>query len=83
MKSTFTLTEAQAQLPKIVRSGKIVGISRHNKVEAFLVPRERFESLLETMELMSNPAAMKALRDHKAGKTKYRTLADVETELDL
>jgi hypothetical protein len=30
--------------------------------------------MLETMEIMSNPAAMEAIRDHKSGKTKFLPL---------
>ena len=83
MKSTLSVTEAQANLPKIVRASSIVAISRHNKVAGFYVPRERFEALLETMELLANPEAMKTLRAAKSGKLKYRPLAEVEKELDL
>jgi len=67
----------------ILRSSSIVGISKHNKVAGFYVPRERFEALLETMELLANPIAMKALKQAKSGKLKYRPLAEVERELDL
>jgi PHD/YefM family antitoxin component YafN of YafNO toxin-antitoxin module len=52
-------------------------------VAGFYVPRERFEALLETMELLANPSAMKTLKQAKSGKLKYRTLAEVEPELDL
>ena len=83
VKSTFSVTEAQANLPRIIRSASIVGISKHHKVAGFYVPRERFEALLETMELLANPSAMKTLKQAKSGKLKYRTLAEVEPELDL
>jgi PHD/YefM family antitoxin component YafN of YafNO toxin-antitoxin module len=83
VKSTFSITEAQANLPRIVRSSSIVGISKHNRVAGFYIPRERFEALLETMELLANPDAMKTLKLAKAGKLKYRRLAAVERELDL
>ena len=81
MKSTFSITEAQAQFPKLVRSQRLLGIARHNKVEAFLIPRERLESLLETLDLLADPATMSAVREHRAGKTSFRTLAEVEKEL--
>jgi antitoxin YefM len=83
VKSTFSVTEAQANLPRIVRASSIVGIARHNKVAGFYVPRERFEALLETMELLATPEAMKTLKLAKSGKLKYRPLAKVEPELDL
>jgi len=83
VKSTYSVTEAQAHLPRIIRSTSIVGIAKHRKVAGFYVPRERFEALLETMELLANPSAMKTLKLAKAGKLKYRRLAAVEPELDL
>jgi PHD/YefM family antitoxin component YafN of YafNO toxin-antitoxin module len=83
VKSTVSVTEAQANLPRIVRGSSIVGIARHNKVAGFYIPRERFEALLETMELLANPQAMKTLKLAKAGKLKYRPLSKVEAELDL
>lgn len=76
MKSTFSITQAQANLPKITRSPNIIAITRHEEVTGFYVPKERFEALLETMEILANPKAMKAINEDKAGKTKY-------TELDL
>jgi PHD/YefM family antitoxin component YafN of YafNO toxin-antitoxin module len=82
MKSTYSVTEAQANLPKIVSADRVVGISKHNVVQGFYIPRERFEALLETMELMANPKAMEQIRKHKAGKLKFRPLAEVEKELD-
>jgi len=30
--------------------------------------------MLETMDIMSNPAAIEAIRDHKSGKTKFMPL---------
>ncbi len=79
MKSTVSVTEAQANLPKIVRAANIVGISRHNVVEGFYIPRERFEGLLETMEILANPEAMKWIKLDKAGKLKYKAL-DLDDE---
>jgi hypothetical protein len=38
------------------------------------LPVEDFEALLETMDVLENPAAMKAVRSAKAGTTKYRAL---------
>ena len=42
---------------------------------AFIVPRERMEALLETMEIMANPAAMRAIRRDQSGKGKYLPLS--------
>ncbi len=82
MKSTFTLTEAQAQLSRLVRSKETIGISRHGQTEAFLVPRERMEAILETLELMANSAAMKAVDRDRAGRTQYVPLESVGDDDD-
>lgn len=65
-------------LPRITRGNAVVGISKHNKVVGFYVPRERFESLLETMEILSNPGAMKWINADKKAKLTYKTLAECE-----
>jgi antitoxin YefM len=82
MKSTYSVTEAQANLPKIVKADRVVGISKHSVVQGFYIPRERFEALLETMEILANPKAMEAIKEYEAGKTKFRPLAEVEKEWD-
>ena len=79
MNSTVSITEAQANLPRIARGNSVVGISKHNKVVGFYVPRDRFEGLLETMEILANPKAMKVLNLDKAGKIKYKKL-DLDDE---
>jgi hypothetical protein len=70
MKNTLTVTQGQAQFPAICRSGKTAAITRNGKVVAFVVPRKRMAGLLEQMEILSNPEAMKAIKRVKAGKTK-------------
>lgn len=71
MRTTLTVTQAQAQFPKICRSKKTAAITRNGEVVAFVVPRKRMADLLEQMEILSNPEAMKAINRAKAGKGKY------------
>jgi prevent-host-death family protein len=71
VKTTYSITHAQAKLPAIVRtvqSGRVVAVSKRNETVAFVISRERMESLLETMELLSNPDFMRAWRAEKAGR---------------
>jgi hypothetical protein len=70
MKNTLTVTQGQARFPAICRSGKTAAITRNGEVVAFVVPRKRMAGLLEQMEILSNPEAMKAINRAKAGKTK-------------
>ena len=82
VKTTLNITDAQAQLPRLLRSKKTVTICRRGETVAFLVSRERMESIFETLEILSNPGAMKAIRRARSGKGKYIPLEQLEKELD-
>jgi prevent-host-death family protein len=78
MRSTYSVTQAQSQLPSLIRKaedGEAVKILRHNETVAYLISRERMEAIVETMEFLSNPEAMKAIAAHRAGKVKFLSLA--------
>ncbi len=80
MKSTYSVSEAQSQLPRIlkeVQKGEPVSIRRHDETVAYLVSRERMEAIVETLEILGNPAAMRAIAQHKAGKTKFLPLSAI------
>lgn len=72
MKTTYSVTEGQAQFPRLVKQAKdrLVAIERHGRVEAFLIDRERLEAMAETMELLANPEFMATLQKYEAGKLK-------------
>jgi antitoxin YefM len=77
------VTDAQTQLPRLLRraeGGETVRIRRRNDTVAYLVSRERMEAIVETMELLANPAAMKAIAAHRAGRTKFVGLAALDDE---
>jgi prevent-host-death family protein len=78
MDSTVTITELQAQAPRCVRRAEKHGsvtIARHGRTVAFLVSRERMEAIIETLEIMGNPKAMKALRSYEAGRGKFKDVS--------
>jgi antitoxin YefM len=75
VKTTFEVPEAQARLPKLVHSKQTVSLRQGDKTVAFLVPRDRMEALLETMEILANPQAMRAVRRDQSGKGKYLPLS--------
>src|SRR2546422_7401501 len=82
MKATYpvlTVTQAQSHFPRLCREGKRILITKRDKPVSVLLPIEDYEALMETMDLLSNPKAMKALRAAKAGKMSYRTL-DLDDE---
>jgi antitoxin YefM len=83
MSSTYSVTDAQTQLPRLIRQaekGEPVRIRRRNETVAYLVSRERMEAIVETLELLANPAAMKAIAAHRAGKTKMISLSALDED---
>ena len=80
MKTTVSVTQAQAQLPRILRSHETVVVQRHDEVVAYIVPRDRMEALVETLELLADPRAMRAIRRDRAGKGKYFPLASLDED---
>ena len=72
--NTLTISRAQAGLPRLCNSGKSFLITNRDKPTAVLLPIADYESLLETMDLLSNPRAMKTLRAAKAGRLNYKDL---------
>lgn len=83
MKNTVSVTEAQKQLPRLLKSNEITTVMRHNEVAAFLVPKERFEALIETMHTLANPEAMKAIKKYQAGEMSFTPLSDFQKEFGL
>jgi prevent-host-death family protein len=76
--STYSVTQAQTNLPRLIKEAAAEGsiaITRHEETVAYLISRGRMDAIMETLDVLGNPAAMKALRDYEAGKTKFRPLS--------
>ena len=73
MPSTYSVAEAQAQLPALLRKveNDLIVITRRDKTVAYLVSAQRMEAIVETLELMADPEAIKAVRQARAGKGNY------------
>ena len=74
MKSTYSISQAQSQFPGLVREtadGGAIAITRHDETVAYVLSRERMEAIVETMELLANPAAMRTIRDYRKGRMKF------------
>ena len=83
MTSTVTISELQAQAPRFVREAEKQGavtIARHGRTVAFLVSRERMEAIIETLEIMGDPKAMKAIRAYESGKGKFKGVACLDED---
>ncbi len=77
MQTTYSVTEAQAGLPSLLKKAQndLVVITRREKPVAYLVSAERMAAIAETLEIMADPAAMTAVRNARRGKGIYVSLA--------
>lgn len=78
MDSTYSVSQAQTNLPRLLKEAAddgSIAITRHDKTVAYLISRERMDAIVETLEVLGNPAALKALRQYEEGKTKFRPLS--------
>jgi prevent-host-death family protein len=78
MDSTYSVTQAQTNLPRLIKEATnegSVAITRHEETVAYLISRGRMDAIMETLDLLANPAAMKALRNYEAGNTKFVPLS--------
>jgi PHD/YefM family antitoxin component YafN of YafNO toxin-antitoxin module len=80
VKSTYTMKEAQRNLAAMVRAaehGRLATITRHQKAVAYVLSPDRLSELLETMEILADRQAMRAIRDAEAGKGKVYEATDL------
>jgi prevent-host-death family protein len=80
---TYNVREARANLTKLCRSGRRFVISNRNRPVVVALPIEDFEALMETLDVLADPAAMKAIHAARSGKTKYRPLDLTDKNLGL
>jgi PHD/YefM family antitoxin component YafN of YafNO toxin-antitoxin module len=73
MQSTYSVSEAQAQLPALLKKAEadVIAIAKRDKIVAYLVSAERMEAIAETLEIMADPKAMTGIRRAREGKGKY------------
>lgn len=81
MQTTYSIREAQANFPTVVREAEehTITITRRDRVAGYVISPERMEALVETIEILSNPAAVRAIEEYEAGKTPFfdlKSLAD-------
>lgn len=79
MPDTYSMKEAQASLTKLCRSGQRFVISNRNRPVVVALPIEDFEALMETLDVLADPAAMAAIQAGREGTAVYRNL-DLEDE---
>jgi len=79
MNDTYSVTEAQAGLPELLRQSaeRLVTIEKRGVVTAYIVGRARMEAIVETMEFLADPSCMDAVRKYRAGKLKTKPFAAI------
>ena len=80
MKSAYTIKEAQKNLSAVVRQaerGTLATITRHHRPVAHIISAERLSAIAETMEILADPEAMKAIRAAESGKGKWHSVEDL------
>lgn len=55
----------------------MVTITNREETVAYIVGRERMAAIVETIEILSNPAAVKAIREHQRGETRFGKIEDI------
>ncbi len=80
VKRAYTIKEAQRQFAAVVRTaerGALAIITRHDQPVAYVIGAERLAAIAETMELLGNEEAMRAIRAAQAGRGRVRTAASL------
>jgi len=72
MKNTYSITEAQRNLPGMVRRLKgAAALTRHDQAVAYVVTPDYWETILETLEILADGGFKKHRARMAAGKVAY------------
>ena len=74
MNSIYPISEVQAKLSKLCRAGNRFVISNRNKPVMVALPIEEFDALMETLDVLSDPKAMREIQRAEAGEGPYKKL---------
>ena len=85
VKNTYTVTKAQAKFLQLARfeDSDFFTITRHDEPVAAIIKWDRLEGIMETLDLMADPEAVKHIRAARAGKGgKGVSLDELERKLE-
>ena len=83
MKDVCSITDLQREGPAIVRRAEATGsvpLARNGRTIAYIISRDRMEAIIETMEILGNREAMKAISDYEAGKVKMQNISVLDED---
>jgi prevent-host-death family protein len=78
--SSYSIAAGQKKFPEVValsEKGDPVPIERHGETVAYVISKQHFDAVLETMELLSNPEFAKTMKTYRGGKTKWVSVKDI------
>ena len=80
MANTYSVTAAQANLPRILRKSndEIAVVERRGEVCGFIVGKKRMEAIAETLELLGSPEFSATMTKLRTGKLKFRPLSALD-----
>jgi antitoxin YefM len=80
VKRVYTVAQAQRQFAAVVRAaerGALATITRHDRPVAYVIGAERLAAIAETMELLGNAEAVRAIRAARTGRGRARDAAEL------
>jgi antitoxin YefM len=87
MTRTMTLKELRPKLPEVIRDiyekmDRFV-ITKHGKPAALMISVEDYESIIETLAILSDPGMSKKIKqaETEVRKGKIKTLSEIEKEM--
>ena len=80
MADSYTIKTAQQRFSAVVAESADhpVTITNQGRAVAVLMSIERVEAIAETMEILSDPKAMAAIRKHRKGRAVYHDLSALD-----
>lgn len=80
MADSYTVKTAQQQFSAVVRevADHPVTITKQGKAVAVMLSIERMEAIAETMEVLADPAAMAAIREHRERRGVYHDVSRLD-----
>jgi len=78
-----SITDLQREGPAIVRRAEAKGsvpLARNGRTVAYIISRNRMEAIIETLEIMGNREAMKAISDYQAGRVHMRDVSVLDED---
>jgi PHD/YefM family antitoxin component YafN of YafNO toxin-antitoxin module len=74
----YSAAQAQTDLPRLLNDAATEGsvaITCQDETVAYLISRERMETIVETLDVLGNAKAMEALHAYESGKMNFMPLS--------